>query len=314
MGLHYVILALSWGLGIGFTTQAEANSDPQSDPFATERRIIEYVQQNLKPGQPVVLSHLYNEVFTTAEEREVLGRLNSAFFRVPRFLVDYQVQQGRLPTLEEIAGQFGFYGPEQADVVLSIMEADPRVPSFFTRSAETGELLELDIEKIRSDPRFSSVLDRSLVWEGRVIPEVGGSTFAGSEIRVTRTDAKAILLYVWFTNCPPCVRMTPQLVELQNKYGARGFKVVGANADRVLGLSYTDEDRADYIAQHAINFSNFHLSEKDRVALGNVNIFPTMFLIGMDKVIDKYYVNYQDRAVLESDIEVLLDAGASGSD
>lgn len=316
MALQFATLIFLWSAGPSFSAQTtEAfDSEQKQDPFATERRIIEYVQQNLEPGQPLVLSHLYNEVFTTPEEREVLDRLNSAFFRVPLFLVDYQTQQGRLPTLEEIAGQFGFYGPEQTDVVLSVMESDPRVPDFLTRDEETGELLDLDLEKVRNDPRFNSFLDRSLDWEGRVIPDLVGTTFAGSELRITGTDAEVTLLYVWFTYCPPCVRMTPQLVALQKEYGERGFRVLGANADRVLGLTYTDADRAEYVEQHGVNFSNFHLSEEDRAALGNVNIFPTMFLIGRDKVVDKYYVNYQDRAELQADIESLLDSVTSGSD
>ena len=125
---------------------------------------------------------------------------------------------------------------------------------------------------------------------------------------------RVVLLYVWFTNCPPCVRTAPELVELQNEYGARGFTVLGANADRVLGLSYDDDERAAYVEKHAINFPNFHLSEADRAALGNVNIFPTMFLVGADGVIVKYYVNYQAIDILEVDIEGVLGLSASRSD
>ena len=322
MGFKFAILALVWSLGAGQSSQIEApaegerqeQQEQEADAFATERRIIQYIEENMKPGRPLVLSHLYNEVFTTPEEREALSRLNSAFFRLPLFLVQYQAQQGKLPTLDEIAGQFDFYGPEQADVVLSVMESDPRVPPFIRRDPETGELVDLDVEKIRDDPRFNAALERSLAWEGKVLPDVGGPSFDGPELRFSETAEKAVLLYVWFTNCPPCVRMAPELVALQDDYRARGFTVLGANADRVLDLSYDDDERAAYVERHSINFPNFHLSESDRAALGNVNIFPTMFLVGADGVIVKYYVSYQGRESLQADIEKVLGLSASRSD
>jgi thiol-disulfide isomerase/thioredoxin len=316
MGFTLAILAFLWSFGSGQSPETEASTarDQKGDTVATERRIIRYIKENMEPGQPLVLSRLYNEVFTTPEERAGLSRLSNAFFRLPLFLVEYQAQQGELPTLEEIAGQFDFYGPEQADVVLAVMESDPRVPKFLTRDPDTGALLDLDVDKIREDPRFNTVLERSLSWEGRVLPDVGGEGFDGSELRLAGVEAEAVLLYVWFTNCPPCVRMAPELVALQNDYRERGFTVLGANADRALELPYSDDDRATYLEEHSINFPNFHLSREDRAMLGNVNIFPTMFLLGADRVIVRYYVNYHARGAIAEDIEAVLSPSASRSD
>ena len=317
MTLRLALLPLLWSLTSGLSsaqTDTVAERGRRDSAVETERRIIQYVGENLTPGEPLLLSHLYNEVFTEPEERAVLDRLNAAFFRMPLFLVDYQAQQGDLPTLEEIAGQFDFYGPEEADVVLSVMESDPRVPNFFRRHPESGELLELDVDAIRDDPRFNSALNRSLDWEGKPVPDVGGTSFAGTELRLRDMKEQVVLLYVWFTNCPPCVRIAPELAELHEAYAGRSFTVLGANADRVLGLSYDDAERAAYLERHSIDFPNFHLTEGDREALGNVNIFPTLFLVGTDRNIVKYYLNYQPRDVLEADIEAVLDAGASRSD
>ena len=43
-----------------------------------------------------------------------------------------------------------------------------------------------------------------------------------------------------------------------------------------------------------------------RAALGNVNIFPTLFLIDAQGTIAKYYVNYQPLETLEEEIEKVL--------
>jgi thiol-disulfide isomerase/thioredoxin len=306
MGSHWILLALLFGVA----TADQAKEDARE----IERRIITYVKDNLKPGEPLVLSELYNEVFTSPDEREVLSRLNDVFFRVPLYVIEFQVGHGELPTLQDISDRFDFYGPEQSDVVLSVMESDPRVPNFIRRDPETREIVEVDIDKIKDDPRFNKVLERTLSWEGRPAPPVSGPGFADfgdRELSLEAMRGKAVLLYVWFTNCPPCVRMSPELVGIQEEFGARGFTVLGANADRVLGLPYDDQARAAYLEKHAISFPNLHLSEEDRAALGNVNIFPTMFLVDPDGTIVKYYVNYQSRDVLDKDINAVLVSTAS---
>lgn len=279
---------------------------------SAEKRIIQYIRDNLEPGEPLIVSKLYNEVFTSAEERVVLDKLNGAFFRVPLFVVEFQNRQGRLPTLDEISGQFDFYGPEEADVVLRIMESDPRVPKFITRDPQTGELTSIDITKVQADERFNKAVERTLTgWEGRPIPPVSGVSFDGKEMSLSDFSGKTVLLYVWFTNCPPCVKIGPELVALQSRYGERGFSVLGLNADKVLKLTYDDATRAANAAKIGVNYPNLHLTPEVRAALGNVNIFPTLFLVDATGEIVKHHVNFQPREVLGPEIEQVLPVSSS---
>lgn len=295
---------LSYALSLVFIVAALPAPETARD---VERRIIHYVKENLKPGEPVMVSELYNQVFTSPQERLVLDKLNRAFFRIPLFIVEHQVTQKRLPSLEEITGQFDFYGREEAEVVLSIMEADPRVPKFIERNPQSGELTGIDVEKVKTDPRFNQLVERSITgWEGKPAPPISGTTFEGRELGLPELKGKAVLLYVWFTNCPPCVRSTPQMVALHETYSDRGFTVLGANADRVLGLPYEDATRAAHVSEHSVPYPNIHLTKEARAALGNVNIFPTVFLLDREGTVVKYYVNYQPLEVLEKDVEALL--------
>ena len=277
------------------------------DAREIERRIITYVKNNLEPGKPLLVTKLYNEVFTSPAERKVLDKLNRVFFRIPLFIVEHQVTQERLPTLEEIAGQFDFYGPEEADVVLSIMESDPRVPKFINRDPETRELVGIDVDKVKADSRFNQVVERAIAgWEGKAAPAVSGMSYDGEEMSLSAMKGKTVLLYVWFTNCPPCVRITPELVALHEKYSGRGFTVLGANADKVLGLSYDDVVRAEYVKNQSISFPLIHLTPESRKALGGVNIFPTLFLVNAEGTIANYYVSYQPFDVLEKDVQAAM--------
>src|SRR5687767_16007694 len=104
-----------------------------------ERRIVEYLRANVTPGKPVVVSEL-NKVFKTPEEQKVLNRLFNTFFKIPMFIVQYNAGTKKIPTLKEISEQFNFTVPGEADVILRVMEADPRVPKFMERNPKTGEI------------------------------------------------------------------------------------------------------------------------------------------------------------------------------
>ena len=212
---------------------------PQAPP--AEARVVEYLKANVKPGQPVVVSELYNTVFTGPEERAALNRLFNTFFKMPLYLAQQQKAAGKPPTLAEISEQFRFQVPGEADVMLRIMESDPRMPKFMTRDAATGEITSVDVEAILAHPKFGKALERTITgWEGQPAPAFSVTTYDGKPLVSESLAGKPHLLYFWFTGCPPCVRTSPLLAELDRAYAAKGFRIVGLNADRVLEIPTTD--------------------------------------------------------------------------
>jgi hypothetical protein len=97
-----------------------------AQPGATETRVVEYLKAHVRAGERVVVSDLYNRVFTAPDERAVLNHLFNVFFKIPLFAAQYQKAAGRPPTLAELSEQFRFQVPGEADVMLRIMEADLR--------------------------------------------------------------------------------------------------------------------------------------------------------------------------------------------
>src|SRR5215469_14787938 len=108
----------------------------QASPIETH--IVEYLKANVSLGKPVVVSDLYNNVFKTPQEQKVLERLYNTFFKIPMFIVQYNAGSKKIPTLKEISEQFNFTVPGEADVILRVMESDPRVPKFIQRDPKTG--------------------------------------------------------------------------------------------------------------------------------------------------------------------------------
>ena len=272
-----------------------------------ETRIINYLKANVKPGQPVRITELVNNVFKTPEERQVLDRLFNTFFKVPITVAQFYTKSNKIPTLQQLSDQFGFKVPGEMDVILRIMESDPRIPRFMTRDPRTGEITKVDVAAIRADPNFGSLLDRSIAGlEGKPSPQFTIPSFAGPPATSAQVAGQPHLIYFWFTNCPPCVQTTPILVRLHNKYAAQGFRIVAVNADRVLELPYSDSVRMDYVKAQGIKFTTGHMTPAMAQAFGGVTLFPTMFFVNRRGQVVKQFVNIQTEATLEAAIKGIL--------
>ncbi len=277
------------------------------DNRVVEKRIIDYLKTNMKPGEPVVVTKLYNEVFTQPEERKALDRLYNIFFKVPAFVAQYYATSQKSPSLEEIAHQFNLSIEGEADVILRIIEYDRRIPKFITRDPNSGEITGVDLEKIRTDPRFNKVIERSIAgWEGKTAPTFTVQLLDGTTLKFDDFKRKVCLVYFWFTHCPPCVQITPHLVSLQEKFVGRNFTVVGLNADRILELAYDDAERKAYLEKQRINFPVGHLSAEIQSAYGGVQLFPTLFLVDKEGLIRAHFVNYQDLSTLQKAVESIF--------
>ncbi|HEV2493304.1 MAG TPA: TlpA disulfide reductase family protein [Terriglobia bacterium] len=281
--------------GVFALTPATGHSQhaPAAQASDAETRVLDYIRDHLRPGRPLLISELYSNVFTQPAERQALDKLYNAFFRIPLFLAEYQQKFGAPPPLRTIAQQFDLKTPGAADILLRVMEADPRVPRFLTRDPKTGEITHVDVEMIRSDPHFAHAVTMHLSgWEGRPAPDFKLSALDGREVDSAALRNKVVLLYVWFTGCPPCMKEAPSLVRLQGELGGRGFAIVGANADRVLGLGYGDDVRRRYARDEHVNFPIVGWTKESDAAYGRIAVFPTLFLISGKGVIIHHWVGY----------------------
>src|SRR5207244_475927 len=129
-------------------------------------------------------------------------------------------------------------------------------------------------------------------WEGKPAQEFTLTGLDGHDVASAGLRHKVVLLYVWFTGCPPCMKETPELVKLEREFRDRGFTVVGANSDRLLGLGYDDQDRERYARKQGINFPVVHWTKESDAAYGRIAIFPTLFLIDGKGGIVRHWVGF----------------------
>jgi thiol-disulfide isomerase/thioredoxin len=288
------------------TVAGGAVSSAQSD-LAIEKRIVDHLAKMIEMRKPVIVSDLVNNVFTSEEEREALDRLFNIFFQIPVFVVQYKTATDRIPTLDDIARQFNLRVPGEVGILLTIMENDPRIPPFIRRDPQSGEIVHVDIEAVKNDSRFGQAIERTLAgWMGKKAPAFSLDLSGGGRISSADLIGKNYLVYFWFSGCPPCVRTAPHLVKLYEQNKNRNFTIVAVNADRFLELGTTDEALAANLQEQGIEFPVPHLNKEMQESYGNVNVYPTFFLVDSGGNIYRHYIGYQPPHVLTGDIEDLL--------
>lgn len=109
---------------------------------------------------------------------------------------------------------------------------------------------------------------------GQVVPAYQAKRLDGSAFDLATERNKVVLLNVWATWCGPCRYEIPELQGLHDKYGPRGFEVIGASVDEG-----APEAVKEFVAEHRMTYPVV-LDPEGRVAgLLDASVLPTTVLI-----------------------------------
>jgi cytochrome c-type biogenesis protein len=128
--------------------------------------------------------------------------------------------------------------------------------------------------------------------DGKSAPEVTFKDLDGKDARLTQYKGKVVLVNFWATWCEPCYVEIPWLIEMQQKYEAKGFTV--------LGISMDDEGKSaviPFLAKERFNVNGQKLPMNYPIVIGSDDVadkfggllgYPTSFLISRDgKIVKK---------------------------
>ncbi len=123
-------------------------------------------------------------------------------------------------------------------------------------------------------------------------PDVTFKDLDSKDVPLSQYRGKVVLVNFWATWCEPCFIEIPWLIEMQQKYAAKGFTV--------LGIAMDDEGKsavAPFLAKERFDVNGQKLPMNYPIVLGNDAVadkfggllgYPTSFLISRDgKVIKK---------------------------
>lgn len=130
------------------------------------------------------------------------------------------------------------------------------------------------------------------VAAGAPAPDVTLKDLDGKEVTLAQYQGKVVLVNFWATWCDPCRVEIPWLIEMQQKYSARGFTILGIDVDdegHNVIAKFVEKERFDVNgAKLPMNYPI--LTGDDSVAekFGGLLGYPTSFLISRDgKIVKK---------------------------
>jgi thiol-disulfide isomerase/thioredoxin len=128
--------------------------------------------------------------------------------------------------------------------------------------------------------------------DGKLAPEVTFKDLHGKDATLAQYKGRVVLVNFWATWCDPCYIEIPWLIEMQQKYEAKGFTV--------LGISMDEEGKAavdPFLAKERFNVNGQKLPMNYPIVIGNDEVadkfggllgYPTSFLISRDgKIVKK---------------------------
>jgi cytochrome c biogenesis protein CcmG/thiol:disulfide interchange protein DsbE len=142
-------------------------------------------------------------------------------------------------------------------------------------------------------------------------PDVTFKDLQGKDVSLASLKGKVVLLNFWGTWCEPCRHEIPILIDLQDKYSARGFTLLGAatmdeekTVDQFIHTTQFNVGGQQALMNYPIVMNTDDIATKFGGLLG----MPTSFLITRDGKIYKRYIGALDpiQAQLVKDLESQL--------
>ena len=134
--------------------------------------------------------------------------------------------------------------------------------------------------------------------QGQPAPDFALASLDGKTLKLSDFHGKAVLLNFWATWCEPCKIEMPWFIDLQKKYGAQGFQVVGVAMDDA-----SPSDIADFAKKMGVNYPIVIGKETVGDQYGGLPYLPSTFYIDRDgKVIERVF-GLRSRSEIESNIQ-----------
>jgi len=121
---------------------------------------------------------------------------------------------------------------------------------------------------------------------GESAPDIRVKDLENKDVTLADYKGKVVLVNFWATWCDPCRVEIPWLIEMQNKYGAKGFTVLGIAMDedgKPVVAPFVAKERYDVNGQKLpMNYPIVIGDEKVADKFGGLLGYPTSILISKD--------------------------------
>jgi thiol-disulfide isomerase/thioredoxin len=137
---------------------------------------------------------------------------------------------------------------------------------------------------------------------GSHLPDFSANDLNGRRVSSADLLGKVVLIDFWATWCQPCKKEMPGYQNLVDRYGSRGFAVVGFKFDTMADT----ENPIIFAHRIRVHYPLAVASEDLRERFGGIEGLPTTMLYDRQGILRKKIVGFEYTSVVESELKPLL--------
>jgi len=137
---------------------------------------------------------------------------------------------------------------------------------------------------------------------GSRLPDFSMKDLQGREISSADLRGKVVLVDFWATWCQPCKREMPGYQQLLDRYGSRGFAVIGFKFDTMADT----EDPLRFAKKIGVRYPLAVAPDDLKQKFGGIEGLPTTLLYDRQGKLRKTVIGFEYTDVIESELTPLL--------
>jgi peroxiredoxin len=136
-------------------------------------------------------------------------------------------------------------------------------------------------------------------------PDFTLEDLSGNKVSLNQYLGNIVILDFWATNCKPCQRSIPELVEIQDKYRDQGLVIIGISLDHPSRVN--NRYLSAFKEKYNINYTILRADGKTTGKyFGNSNFsIPTLFVVNRGGMIIDKHVGFRP-GIVERSLEKFI--------
>jgi thiol-disulfide isomerase/thioredoxin len=154
-------------------------------------------------------------------------------------------------------------------------------------------------------PASSALPKQNLAVAGEIgsrLPEFSVKDLQGRQVSSADLRGKVVLLDFWATWCQPCKKEMPGYQKLVDRYGPRGFAVIGFKLDTMRDM----EDPVLFAKKIGARYPLVVATDDLKRSFGGIEGIPTTMLYDRQGILRKKVIGFEYTDVFESELKPLL--------
>ncbi len=137
---------------------------------------------------------------------------------------------------------------------------------------------------------------------GSRLPDFSVKDLQGRKISSADLRDKVVLIDFWATWCQPCKKEMPGYQKLADRYGSRGFAVVGFKFDTMRDM----EDPVLFAEKLGVRYPLAVAADDLKQKFGGIEGLPATLLYDRQGILRKKVIGFEYTDVIESELKPLL--------